>query len=67
MSDGSNGTDNGSPTRVAFDLWLSLRPMLPAYQQGAASKAAIKEYLTLYASCLKATRNGIVDVSALPD
>lgn len=55
--------DSGSPTRVAYDLYQSLKMAMPASEGGY--KEHVKRHLALYEECLHATTHRAVDVSKL--
>lgn len=65
MADQSDtGGGSGSPQRVAYDLWNTMRASSPSFNS-TDFKKAVKGQLDLYQQCLRATKSGIVDTSDL--
>jgi hypothetical protein len=58
------GGGSGSPQRVAYDLWNTMRADSPSFTS-TDFKKKVKGQLDLYQQCLRATRSGIIDTSDL--
>ena len=57
-----NMPDSGSPERVAYDLYVYLRP---SHQDGQSHEERKKQVLDLYADCLKVVKAGGYKLSEL--